>query len=104
MGQTPQPKLVPGKRGGKTLDLGLNYLTIFLPGGDQEDEEEVLQLGRGDAASRDPVAQEAEPQQRGQAEGGHPRERHPLLRLRVHEGEPVPADEGPIREPRGQEV
>lgn len=44
-----------------------------------------------------PVTEEAQPCQRGETEGGDPRERSPLLRLRVHEGEPLPADEGQVR-------
>lgn len=43
------------------------------------------------------VTEEAEPCQRGETEGGDPRERSPLLCLRVHEGEPLPADEGQVR-------
>ena len=58
-------------------------------------------MGGGDEPARGQVPQEAEPQQRGEAEGGHPGERHALLRLRVHEGEPLPAHEGALR-PRGQ--
>lgn len=43
------------------------------------------------------VTEEAQPCQRGETEGGDSRERSPLLRLRVHEGEPLPADEGQVR-------
>lgn len=39
------------------------------------------------------VAEEVEPRQRSQAEGGDPGERHALLRLRVHEGEPLSTHE-----------
>jgi hypothetical protein len=34
------------------------------------------------------VPEEAEPSQRGETEGGHPREQPPVLRLRVHQGRP----------------
>ncbi len=73
-------------------------VNFFVAGRHQEDEEEVLQLGRGHAASRDSVLEEVESQQRRQAQGGHQGERHSLLRLRVHEGEPLPAHEREIRE------
>lgn len=73
---------------------------MLFSGGHQKDEAEVLQLGRRYEVTRGPVPQEVEPQQRRQAEGSHPRERHPLLRLRVHEGESLPTDEGEIRKLR----
>lgn len=47
------------------------------------------------------VTEEAEPCQRGETEGGDSRERSPLLRLRVHEGEPLPADERQVRRETG---
>lgn len=43
------------------------------------------------------VTEEAEPRKRGETKRGHQRERSPLLCLRVHEGEPVSADEGQVR-------
>lgn len=44
-----------------------------------------------------PVTEEAQPCQCGETEGGNQRERSPLLRLWVHEGEPLPAHEGQVR-------
>jgi hypothetical protein len=35
------------------------------------------------------VPEEAEPSQRGEAEGGHPREQPLVLRLRIHQGRPA---------------
>ena len=58
-------------------------------------------MGGGHEPAGGQVPEEVVAQQRGQAEGGDPRERHPLLRVRVHEGEPLPADEGALR-PRRQ--
>lgn len=43
------------------------------------------------------VSEEAEPCQRGETEGGHQGKRLPLLRLRVHEGEPLSAHERKVR-------
>lgn len=44
-----------------------------------------------------PVTEEAEPCKRCEAEGGDQRERLPVLCLRVHEGESLPAHEGQVR-------
>ncbi|CAM9729203.1 unnamed protein product [Ectocarpus fasciculatus] len=47
------------------------------------------------AASRGEVLEEAEPPQHRQAQGGYPRERRALFRVRVHGREPLRAHAGP---------
>ena len=44
-----------------------------------------------------PVIEKIEPSERGETEGSHPRKRDPLLRLRAHERESLPAGQGPLR-------
>ena len=68
----------------------------IVSGGHKADEAQVLFLGGGHEPEGGQEPQEAEPCQRCQAEGGHQGERHPVLCVRVHEGEPVPADEGAL--------
>lgn len=41
------------------------------------------------------VAEKTFPRKRREAQGGDQGERHSLLRVRVHAGEPLPADQGP---------
>lgn len=65
-------------------------------GRDKAHEAQVLLVGGGDEPARGQVPQEAQPRQRRQAQGGHPGERRALLRLRVHEGEPLSAHEGQV--------
>uniref|UniRef100_A0A3Q2ZTZ0 Male germ cell-associated kinase n=1 Tax=Kryptolebias marmoratus TaxID=37003 RepID=A0A3Q2ZTZ0_KRYMA len=51
-------------------------------------------MGRMHEPQRSEVAEEAEPCECGETKGGYQGERSPLLCFRVHEREPVPADEG----------
>ena len=74
---------------------------FLFSGGHQANEAKVLLVGGGNELARGQIAQKTVAQQRGEAEGGDPRERHALLCLRIHEREPVPAHEGAVR-PRGQ--
>ena len=73
---------------------------FIITGGHQEDEEEVLLLGGGHEPQGGEKSEETVTCQCRKAEGSDQGEWHPLLCLWVHEGEPVPIDEGAVW-PRG---
>lgn len=55
----------------------------------QEDETNVFKLGRGHEVARGEIVAEVEPRKYCQAEGSDSLARQSLLRLRIHEKQPV---------------
>lgn len=101
-------------RGGRMLQKALYACADRLPlppppcpsspgGCHQEDEEKVHELAGVHPAARGGLAAPAQPPQHRQAEGGDPRERRVVLRLRVPRPEHLSAHEGSQEVPaRGQ--